>query len=62
MELIGLIVGVSIASKISEYYEKKREKESERLMRQASYRIVDKGDNYEIRRSSYNGFDYIAYK
>ena len=62
MELIGLIVGVSIAQKISEYYEKKREKESERLMRQAPYRIVDKGDNYEIRRSSYNGFDYIAYK
>lgn len=62
MELIGLIIGASVAQKISEYHEKKREKENERLMRQAPYRIVDKGDNYEIRRSSYNGFDYIAYK
>ena len=62
MELIGLIIGISVAQKIFEYYEKKREKENERLMRQAPYRVVDKVDNYEIRRSSYNGFDYVAYK
>ena len=62
MTLIGIIVGIFIALKMSEYYEIQREQEKEYLMRQAPYRIVDKRDNYEIRRSSYNGFDYVAYK
>lgn len=60
--LIGLIIGISIAQKISEHYQIEREKEIERLMRQTPYRVVDKGDNYEIRRSSFNGFDYVVYK
>lgn len=60
--LIGLIIGISIAQKISEHYQIERDKEIECLMRQAPYRVVDKGDNYEIRRSSFNGFDYVVYK
>ena len=60
--LIGLIIGISIAQKISEHYQIERDKEIECLMRQVSYKVVDKGDNYEIRRSSFNGFDYVVYK
>lgn len=60
--LIGLIIGISIAQKISEHYQIERDKGIECLMRQAPYKVVDKGDNYEIRRSSFNGFDYVVYK
>ena len=54
------MIGAIIAAYLADKKDVARLRTEEEYMQNAPYRVINKIGNYEIRRSNYNGYDYVA--